>query len=61
MPRVRYLLYRRLGPLGLVLTAWDIWKRLPPPVRRRILHAATKRGPMIAESLRRAGDRRARH
>ena len=60
MPRVRYLLYRRLGPLGVVLTAWDIWKRLPAPVRRRILHAATKRGPTVAETLRRAADRRPR-
>ena len=60
MPRVRYLLYRRLGPLGLVLTAWDVWKRLPAPVRRRVVHAATKRGPTVAASLRKAADRRAR-
>ncbi|MFN2470834.1 MAG: hypothetical protein ABR583_07545 [Gaiellaceae bacterium] len=58
MPLVRHLLYRRLGPLGLVLTAWDVWRRLPPPVRRRILHAATKRGPSVAASVQQAYQRR---
>jgi hypothetical protein len=39
---------RRPGAIGLALTAYDIWRRLPPSQRRRLLGAARKHGPRIA-------------
>ncbi|MBA3365695.1 MAG: hypothetical protein H0U03_07915 [Actinobacteria bacterium] len=52
MPRLRYLLARRMGPFGIVLTAWDIWRRLPPKQRKRILDATRKHGPRMAAQAR---------
>jgi hypothetical protein len=42
------LLTRRAGPLGLALTAWDIWRRIPPKHRKMIMKHARKHGPAIA-------------
>jgi len=42
------LLTRRAGPLGLALTAWDLWRRLPPKQRRQLLNLARKHGPKVA-------------
>jgi hypothetical protein len=42
------LLTRRAGPIGLALTAWDIWRRLPPRQRRQIVDIARKHGPKVA-------------
>jgi hypothetical protein len=39
---------RRPGAIGLALTAYDIWRRLPPSQRRAVLGAARKHGPRIA-------------
>jgi hypothetical protein len=39
---------RKAGPLGLALTAWDIWRRIPPRHRKTILRQARKHGPTIA-------------
>jgi hypothetical protein len=39
---------RRPGAIGLALTAYDIWRRLPPSQRKRMLGAARKHGPRIA-------------
>jgi hypothetical protein len=50
MPR----LTRRLGPVGLALTAWDIWRRLPARQRKQILNVARKHGPKVATSVLRA-------
>jgi hypothetical protein len=49
-------LSRRAGPVGLVLTAIDLWGRLTPAQRRRLLQATRKHGPAVA----RAAARRAR-
>jgi len=57
--RLTRRLTRRAGPLGLALTAWDIWRRIPPRHRKTILKQARKHGPTIAK---RAVDyRRRRH
>jgi hypothetical protein len=40
--------FRRAGPLGLALTAWDIWRRLPPKQRKQVLDLARKHGPKVA-------------
>ena len=42
------LLTRRAGPLGLALTAYDIWRRIPPAQRRQLLAASRKHGPRLA-------------
>jgi hypothetical protein len=49
MPPLK-LLSRRAGPLGLALTAWDIYRRLPPKQRKQVLDLARKHGPKVASS-----------
>jgi hypothetical protein len=39
-----------MGPVGLALTAYDIWRRIPPRHRRRILAEARKHGPRLARA-----------
>jgi hypothetical protein len=55
MPR----LTKRLGPVGIALTAWDIWRRLPPTQRKQLLNAARKHGPKVASRVVQAGRARA--
>ena len=56
--------FGRAGPIGLALTAWDIWRRIPKQHRRTIVRQARKHGPKVAAKLveqgRRARERRAR-
>jgi hypothetical protein len=42
------LLTRRAGPLGLALTAYDLYRRLPPKQRKQVLDLARKHGPKVA-------------
>jgi hypothetical protein len=57
----RFRAFRRAGPIGVVLTAWDIWRRIPPRHRKTIVKQARKHGPRIAarvikaQQLRRRG------
>jgi hypothetical protein len=44
----RGLPFRRPGAIGLALTAWDIWRRLPPKQRRQMLDIARTHGPRVA-------------
>ena len=60
MPRLRYLALRRAGPFWLALTAWELWRKLPPPVRRRIRREARKHGPKAARAVQRAVEQRVR-
>jgi len=46
MPR---LVTRRLGPVGVALTVWDVWRRLPPQQRRWMMQQARTHGPRIAK------------
>ena len=50
MPRLK----KRFGPIGIALTAWDIWRRLPPRQRKQILNIARKHGPRMAARVLRA-------
>jgi hypothetical protein len=59
VPRPLRLLTRRAGPIGLALTAYDIWRRIPPRQRRQIIAATRKHAPGVAARLVRAS-RRAR-
>jgi hypothetical protein len=54
---VRPRLSRRLGPVGLALTAWDIWRRLPPKQRKQIMNVARKHGPKVAARVLKASAR----
>ncbi len=45
MPRLRP---RIGGPIGLALTAYDIWRRLPPRQRKQMLNIAREHGPKVA-------------
>ena len=53
---------RVLGPIGIALTAWDIWRRLPPRQRKQLINIARKLGPRVAarvmEARARARERR---
>ena len=50
VPRLRRLVTRRMGPVGVVLTAIDIWRRIPKKHRKRIVAEARKHGPRIARA-----------
>jgi hypothetical protein len=45
---VTRFLTRKVGPVGIALTTWDLWRRLPPEYRRQLRAAARKHGPLIA-------------
>jgi hypothetical protein len=53
------LLFRRAGPLGMALTAWDLWRRLPPRQRKQLLNLARKHGPQVAARVMQARTRMA--
>jgi hypothetical protein len=46
---------RRVGPLGLALTLYDVYRRLPPQQRRQLLDLGRKHGPRIAARAVQAG------
>lgn len=57
MPRPFRVLTRRAGPLGLALTFYDLWRRLPPAQRKQLLEATRKHGPRIAAKAMKARKR----
>ena len=38
----------RVGPLGLALTAYDVWRRLPPTQRKLVMQQVRRYGPVVA-------------
>lgn len=58
VPRLNPL--RRMGPVGLALTAYDLWRRLPPKQRKQVLTAARRHGPRIAAKVAERAARRRR-
>ncbi len=48
MPRLGKL---RPGPIGVAITLYDIWRRLPPKQRKQALQLARKHGPKAAAKL----------
>ena len=48
MPTPLRLLSRRAGPVGLALTAIDVWRRIPPAQRKQIVEATRKQAPRAA-------------
>lgn len=47
-----------LGPLSVALTAWDIWRRLPPSQRRLVAALARKHSARLAKQALEAQQRR---
>jgi hypothetical protein len=41
----------RPGPVGVAITIYDIWKRLPPKQRKQVLDLMRKHGPALATKL----------
>ena len=54
MPR----LSRRAGTVGLALTIWDVWQRIPPRHRKQLIKHARKHGPRLAARVVHAQSRR---
>jgi hypothetical protein len=50
----------RVGPLGIALTMYDIWRRLPPSQRKWALRQARKHGPRLAQQAINASKNRRR-
>jgi hypothetical protein len=48
MPRLGKL---RPGPIGIAITLYDVWRRLPPKQRKQALALARKHGPRAAAKL----------
>ena len=42
---------RPTNPIGMALTAFELWRRLPPRQRKRVLEATRKHGPKVAAAL----------
>jgi hypothetical protein len=54
MPKLGRTIGRRAGPVGTALAMWDLWRRIPPKHRKRILEEARKHGPRLAKQAIRA-------
>jgi hypothetical protein len=48
MPRPGKL---RPGPVGIAITLWDVWRRLPPKQRKQAIALARKHGPKAASKM----------
>ena len=51
MPKLGPTLGRRAGPLGTAFLIWDLWRRIPPKQRKRLLQQARKHGPRLAQQV----------
>jgi hypothetical protein len=41
----------RPGPVGIAITLYDVWRRLPPKQRKQVLQLARTHGPKAAAKL----------
>jgi hypothetical protein len=48
---------RRLGWWGIVLTAWDLWRRIPKKERKRMMAELRRHAPTVARGLTREARR----
>jgi hypothetical protein len=55
MPGLGRMAGRRFGAFGVALTAWDLWRRLPPAQRRMLIQQARKHGPTLVRQARKHG------
>jgi hypothetical protein len=49
-PALLRLGLRRLGPLGIGLTAYDVWRRLPAKQRQKLIAHGRKHSGRVADS-----------
>ena len=49
MPKLGRTLGRGPNAWGAALTAWELWRRIPPQHRKRLLAEARKHGPRLAK------------
>jgi hypothetical protein len=57
MPPGPFLFTRRLGWWGIVLTAWDLWRRIPKKERKRMMAELRRHAPTVARGLTREARR----
>jgi hypothetical protein len=57
MPKIPKLAGRRVGPITTVTLLWDVWKRIPPKQRKRIVAQARKHGPRLVKQAVKARSR----
>jgi hypothetical protein len=50
MARYHRMFTRKMGPVGVALAAYDIWRRIPPRHRRRLVAEARRHGPRLAKA-----------
>ena len=55
--RVARLGKLRPGPVGVAITLYDIWRRLPPKQRKQAFDLARKHGPKVASRVLQASAR----
>ena len=41
----------RPGPVGIALTLYDVWRRLPPKQRQQAFELARKHGPAVVKQV----------
>jgi hypothetical protein len=51
VPTPLRLLTRRAGPVGIALTAYDVWRRIPREQRQQIVDATRKQAPRAAAAM----------
>jgi hypothetical protein len=44
-------MFRRTSALGVALTAYDVWRKIPPQHRRTIVANARKHAPRVAKAV----------
>lgn len=49
MPKLTRVLGRRAGPWGTAFAVYDLWKRIPPKHRKKLIAQARKHGPRLAK------------
>lgn len=50
--RMNKLMGRSTGAIGIALTTYDLWRRLPPTYRRQAIALARRHGPPLALYIR---------
>jgi hypothetical protein len=55
VPVLGKVLTRRLGPIGVALTVYDLWRHLPAKHRQRLLEQGKTQGARVARFVVEAG------
>jgi hypothetical protein len=43
-------LLKKAGPVGIAVTAYELWKKLPPKQKRAVAQQVRKHGPKVAKA-----------